>query len=187
MVDLAYHAIHDGRQLRLFELKYKDYTDEYEYTWSAKPVLEITDGEGNALWAFPHNAANWDLLEAVQYQTARVDEFIDSLLSDWKQFLGDFKDESGSLKKYELIGLITSSKADTDEFVRKQAEKTERYLNQLATGEITKEDFVQNMKNIQRLNEMQALKLSVAAKASAQRLTMGIQSLILDELMNLIP
>jgi hypothetical protein len=40
---------------------------------------------------------------------------------------------------------------------------------------------------IQRLNEMQALKLSVAAKASAQRLTSGIQNLILDKLLKLIP
>lgn len=109
------------------------------------------------------------------------------MAGDWIQFVNDLKDDTGSLAKSELVGLITSTKSDAGDFVRKQAAKTERYLNQLAAGEITKEDFVQNMKNIQRLNEMQALKLSVAAKASAQRLTMGIQNLILDKLMNLIP
>ncbi len=109
------------------------------------------------------------------------------MAGDWIQFIDDLKDEAGSLAKSELIGLITSSKADADSFVRKQAAKTERYLNQLASGEITKEDFVQNMKNIQRLTELQALKLSVAAKASAQRLTIGIQILILDSLLKLIP
>jgi hypothetical protein len=109
------------------------------------------------------------------------------MAGDWIQFVNDLKDEAGALAKSELVGLITSSKADADDFIRKQAIKTERYLNQLAAGEITKEDFVQNMKNIQRLNEMQALKLSVAAKASAQRLTQGIQNLILDNLFKLIP
>lgn len=108
-------------------------------------------------------------------------------MPDWKDFVNNLKEEAGSLAKSELIGLVTSTKTDADEFVRKQAEKVERYLNQLALGDITKEDFVQNMKNIQKLNEMQALKLSVAAKASAQRLTLGIQSLILDNLLKLIP
>ena len=106
---------------------------------------------------------------------------------DWKGFVNGLKDDAGSLAKSELIGLITSTKQDEDEFVRKQAEKSERYLNQLALGEITKEDFVQNMKNLKRLTEMQAIKLSVGAQASAQRLTLGIQNLILDKLMNLIP
>lgn len=108
-------------------------------------------------------------------------------MPDWKDFVNNLKDEAGSLAKSELIGLVTSTKADADEFVRKQAEKTERYLNQLASGEITKEDFVQNMKNIQRLTEMQLLKLSVAAKASAQRLSDGIQNLIIGKLLSLIP
>ncbi|MGA9406837.1 MAG: hypothetical protein WBW71_06870 [Bacteroidota bacterium] len=109
------------------------------------------------------------------------------MAGDWKDFVNNLKDDAGSLAKSELTGLVRSVKADEDDFIRKQGEKTERYLNQLASGEITKEDFVQNMKNIQSLNEMQALKLSVAAKASAQRLTDGIQNLILDKLMNLIP
>jgi len=108
-------------------------------------------------------------------------------MPDWKDFVIGLKDDAGSLAKNELIGLVKSSNVDADEFVRKQAQKLERYLNQLAAGEITKEDFVHNMKNLQRLNEMQALKLSVAAKASAQRLTLGIQNLILDKLLNLIP
>lgn len=106
---------------------------------------------------------------------------------DWKDFVNSLKDEASSLAKGELIGLITSATTDGDEFVRKQAGKVERYLNQLALGEITKEDFITNMKNIQRLNEMQLLKLSVAAKASAQRLNDGIQNMILGNLLKLIP
>lgn len=108
-------------------------------------------------------------------------------MPDWKDFVNDLKDEGETLVKSELIGLVTLAKADADEFVRKQAKKLEKYLDQLAAGEITKEDFVHNMKNLQRLNELQALKLSVAAKASAQRLTEGIQNLILDGLLKLVP
>ena len=106
--------------------------------------------------------------------------------ADWEKFVNNLKDEAGSLIKAELVGLISTTKTDAEDFVRKQAEKTERYLNQLALGEITKDDFVLNMKNIQRLNQMQALKLSVAGKASAQKLTDGIQSLILDKLIKLV-
>ena len=109
------------------------------------------------------------------------------MADEWKGFVNQLKDEAGALAKGELFGLIGSSKEDSEEFVRRQAEKVEKYLNQLALGEITKDDLVLYMKQIQRLNEMQALKLSVAAKASAQRLTSGIQNLILDKLLKLIP
>jgi len=109
------------------------------------------------------------------------------MADEWRGFVNQLKDDAESLAKGELFGLITSSKDDSEEFVRRQAEKVEKYLNQLALGEITKDDLVLYMRQIQRLNEMQALKLSVAAKASTQRLTSGIQNLILDKLLKLIP
>ena len=108
------------------------------------------------------------------------------MAEEWISFVNELKDEAGSLAKSELLGLVAATKEDVDPFVRRQAGKTERYLNQLALGTITKEDFVQNMKNIQRLNELQELKLSVEAKVSAQKLTLGIQNLILDKLLKLI-
>lgn len=92
-----------------------------------------------------------------------------------------------ALAKEELKGLITSALDGSDAFVRKQAAKTERYLNQLATGKITKAQFEGYMKDIEDLTRMQALKLSVEAKARAQRLADGIQNLILDKMLKLLP
>jgi hypothetical protein len=81
VIDLAYLAQEEVRQLRLYELKYKDYLDEFNFNWGNQPVLEIVDDLGHAAWTFPHNRALADLLEAVRYQTSGVDEFIDRLLS----------------------------------------------------------------------------------------------------------
>jgi hypothetical protein len=105
----------------------------------------------------------------------------------WITFLDELKDEAGSLAKEELKGLVTSALGDSDDFVRKQAIKTERYLNQLATGEITKKQFEGYMKDIEDLTRMQALKLVVEVKARAQRLADGIQNLILDKMLKLLP
>lgn len=102
-------------------------------------------------------------------------------------FIDGLKDEAASLAKEELKGLITNAVQDGNEFIRKQAAKAERYLNQLATGEITKEQFEGYMKDIESLTRMQALKLTVEAKARAQRLADGIQNLILDKMMKLLP
>jgi hypothetical protein len=82
VVDLAYITVYEGQRLRLYELKYRDYFDEFQFTWGSQATLELIDDQGNAEWTFPpNNRAISDLLEAVQYQTSGVDEFIDRLLS----------------------------------------------------------------------------------------------------------
>ena len=105
----------------------------------------------------------------------------------WIQFLDELKDEAGTLAKEELKDLLLKSLTDSNEFLKKQAVKVERYLNQLAAGEITKEQFEGYMKDIESLTRMQALKLTVEAKARAQRLADGIQNLILDKMLKLLP
>jgi hypothetical protein len=62
----------------------------------------------------------------------------------------------------------------------------DRYLNQLALSQMTKEQFEGYMRDIQDLTEMQALKMSVAAKARAQRLVQGVTDLIINGLLALI-
>lgn len=43
-------------------------------------VLEFVDNLGNSLWKFPYTDALDDLYEAVEYQVAEVDEFLNELL-----------------------------------------------------------------------------------------------------------
>jgi len=49
--------------------------------WEERPVLEITNGEGQSLWRFPNKSAVRDLLKAAKYQVAGVKEILDSLTS----------------------------------------------------------------------------------------------------------
>lgn len=105
----------------------------------------------------------------------------------WMAFLDELKDEAATLAKEELKGVITSAAQDADAFIRRQATKTERYLSQLAAGEITKEQFEGYLEDIEKLTRLQALKLNVEAKARAQRLADGIKNLILDKMLKLLP
>lgn len=109
------------------------------------------------------------------------------MAGEWITFIEGIKDEAGILVKDELFGLIRTSAEDSSAFVRKQTKKVERYFDQLATGAITKDDFERYMRQIQRLTEMETLKLEVMARASAQRLADGIQNLILDRMLKLLP
>lgn len=106
--------------------------------------------------------------------------------ANWEDFVNNLKDGAAGLLKTELSGLITNAKADSEAFIRRQGEKLELYLNELANGQITKEQFEGYVSDIRDLTEMQALKMSVAAKASAQRLVEGITDLVINGLMAMI-
>lgn len=108
------------------------------------------------------------------------------MAGEWIEFVNNLKDEAGTLAKSELVALITSLKGDSNEFVRKQTAKVERYLDQLARGEITKQDFERYVRQIARLTEMESMKLSVAARASARRITHAVEDLILGRLLDLL-
>ena len=104
----------------------------------------------------------------------------------WQTFFDDIVDEAGILVKNEVKDLLRMSKEDSDEFIQRQGEKVENYLNQLARGEITKQQLEGYLLDIKDLTEMQALKLSVAARARAQRLAEGITDLIVKRLLAII-
>ena len=104
----------------------------------------------------------------------------------WESFVDSLKDDAGLLAKAELKTLISQAKINQDEFIKKQGVKLERYLNQLASGKITEEQFQGYMEDIRDLTEMQSLKMRVGAKASAQRLIAEIEELIINGLMRLL-
>ena len=108
------------------------------------------------------------------------------MAKNWQDFIGGIKDELGILVKEELIALVKDTKKDEEDFIKRQGEKLELYLSQLAAGKITKEQFEGYVQDIKDLTEMQALKMSVAAKTRAQRLAKNIQRIIIDSLLRLI-
>lgn len=104
----------------------------------------------------------------------------------WEAFVDHLKDSAGLLAKEELKRLITDAKGDSSQFIQKQGMKLERYLNQLAAAEITKEAFEGYVEDLRALTEMQSLKMRVAAKASAQRFCKGIEETIFNGLLELL-
>lgn len=104
----------------------------------------------------------------------------------WEEFIDNLGNESAALLKDELRTLITTAKDDSHAFIQRQGEKLELYLNQLADGSITKEQFKGYVTDIKDLTKIQSLKMSVAGKASAQRIVKGITKLIINGLMAMI-
>ena len=105
---------------------------------------------------------------------------------DWQEWLHSFGGELSNLAVGELKDLIETAKSDSEQFTKRQGEKVENYLNQLASHKITKEQFEGYMKDIKDLTEMKALQMEVEAKARAQRLADGIKNIIIEKLLKLI-
>lgn len=101
----------------------------------------------------------------------------------WEEFLDNLQDEAATLLKHDLKTLIMTAQEDSNAFVQRQGEKLELYLNQLAEGAITKEQFEGYVTDIRDLTKMQSLKMSVAGKARAQRFAKGITKLVVKGLM----
>ncbi len=81
-VDLVYLAAFKETRLRLYEARYLAH-DDYDSTyWAKRPILEIVDERGRALWTFPASRSIYDLFEAVQYQTAGVNQLLNRFLED---------------------------------------------------------------------------------------------------------
>ena len=104
----------------------------------------------------------------------------------WEDFINELMDESNVLAKDELINLIKNTKSDSEDFLKRQGEKMELYIGQLAFKAISKEQFIGYMTDIKTLTEIQSEKMKIQAKARAQRLAKGIGNLILDRLTKLI-
>ncbi len=104
----------------------------------------------------------------------------------WEDFIEGVVDDAGLLVKDEVNDLLKSAKEDSEEFLRRQGEKIENYLNQLAGGKISKEQLEGYLIDIKDLTEMHALRLSLAGRARAQRLADGITNIIIGRLLALI-
>lgn len=104
----------------------------------------------------------------------------------WEAFADNLIAGGKQIAKDELKALIGFAKDDGNEFVQSQGQKLERYLNQLAGGEISKQEFELLVQDLKALTEMRALEMQVAAKASAQRLVAGVTKLVINGLMKAV-
>lgn len=107
-------------------------------------------------------------------------------MSKFTDFIDGLEDESKKLAKDELKKLISDAKTDLSDFVRLQAENLERWTVLLADKDLTPAGYKKLVKKMEVLTQLHIIKLDVQAKASAQRLADGIQSLIIEGLFKLI-
>lgn len=107
-------------------------------------------------------------------------------MSKFTKFIDDLVDQGKILAKDELKDLVSDAKGDQSDFVRLQAENLERWVGMLADQDLTPAGFKKLVKKMEVLTQLDVIKLKVAAKASAQRLASGIQSLVVDAMFKLI-
>lgn len=107
-------------------------------------------------------------------------------MSKFTDFIDGLVDDGKVLAKDELKALVAGARKDTSDFVRLQAENLERWTVMLADGDLTSAGYKKLVKKMEVLTQLEVIKLKVKAKASAQRLAAGVQSLIVDGLFKLI-
>ena len=83
----VFETEYQGKKLRLYRRTFKprDVAPMFDAIigkkdWQSVVILEFLAENGAVLWRFPTMPILDDLLSAVQYQAAGVDEFIDTLL-----------------------------------------------------------------------------------------------------------
>ncbi|WP_201525951.1 hypothetical protein [Psychrobacter frigidicola] len=79
-INFVYTTIYNRKNIRIYEEDYKYYTDESEYYWSKRVVIEFIDESLNSVWQFPKITNSWNLLDAVRYEDAGVADFMKSIL-----------------------------------------------------------------------------------------------------------
>ena len=100
-IDLVFGTTYKNKRIRLYRRTYKAYrfpknfgisevtlarilagNIEKEPYWATEVVLDFVSDDGLTLWTYPEVSALSDLLSAVQYQVAKVKDFLNELLSD---------------------------------------------------------------------------------------------------------
>lgn len=107
-------------------------------------------------------------------------------MSKFTVFIDSIKDESGKLAKGELKKLVADAKKDKSDFVKLQAANLERWTIMLAEGDLTVKGYKLLVRKMEVLNELDTIRLTVKAKASAQRLATGITDIVVKSLFALI-
>ncbi|MDP2897080.1 MAG: hypothetical protein Q8Q12_11070 [bacterium] len=74
-IETLFVARKDPWLIRLYSYKTEDFTGSQH-----EVALEVSEQGKASWWRFPDEVAIWDLLDAVRFKEARVDEFIDKLV-----------------------------------------------------------------------------------------------------------
>lgn len=75
-ISQVYTTFYNQKHIRIYEEMYKYFTDEDDYFWQTHLILEFTDEYDNSIWQFPQTPNSWDLLNAIKYKDANIDDFL---------------------------------------------------------------------------------------------------------------
>lgn len=103
-----------------------------------------------------------------------------------EQFVSNIKDEAGTLARSEILEFLRWNAAEADEFTKQLKQDVDRYMLQLAAGQITKRDLEMYLRSHQRQAEAHLLVAGVVRKAMTQRLVNGIKDLLIGNLLKFL-
>ncbi|MUI54411.1 hypothetical protein [Aliivibrio fischeri] len=78
-VKYVYITEYNNKTLRIYEELYKYFTDEDEYHWQTRTIIDFVDGE-DSIFEFPQTSNSWDLLKVIQYCDVDIDGFMNDML-----------------------------------------------------------------------------------------------------------
>ncbi|MEX2317336.1 MAG: hypothetical protein WD669_09310 [Pirellulales bacterium] len=79
----AFIAEVNGRNVLLYEYKYKYFTDVDEWTWQTDVAVEFVDDEGRLEYTWQGSRGSRQrLLDAIRYRAAHVDDFFKEFLRE---------------------------------------------------------------------------------------------------------
>jgi len=79
-INLVYSTEYKTHYIRAYKEAYKHFTDENDFCWGYRLVLEFVDQSGNSLWRFPEINNIAELLNAIKYKDANVDNLLKEIL-----------------------------------------------------------------------------------------------------------
>ena len=80
IVGNAYETSAKDKSIAVYEYRYKHFINEEEWEWANEVSIEFVDGAGMMEWKFPQTGKEWDLIDAIRYQAARADQFLEEFL-----------------------------------------------------------------------------------------------------------
>ena len=80
LVDLSYSSVINEKVFRLYKYNIKTYRDEFDWDWSERIRLELTDGYGNTTFEFPYEYSLHDLYNSVRENNSGINDFINDFL-----------------------------------------------------------------------------------------------------------
>lgn len=105
----------------------------------------------------------------------------------WQDMFDKVKNDSEYQKiKDDCSEFLQSMKNDGEEFNRQQSAKIERYLNQLAAGEITEEECKGSLQDMATIMKSKALEMVVKSKARTQKLQKKFVAIVIGKVVPMI-